>query len=67
MAFPRTEDELVKAGYEYENTRKCTGPTCGASIAWYRTPKGKRIPLDEGTLEPHWGSCPDADKFREKK
>jgi len=64
MSFPKTEDELAKAGYEYENTSKCRGPNCGAQIAWYKTPKGKRIPLDEGTLEVHWNTCPDAKSFR---
>ena len=64
MPFPKTEDGLAKAGYTYENTRKCSSPICGQDIAWYRTPKGKRIPLDEGTLEPHWATCPDAKSFR---
>ena len=66
MAFPKTEDELAKAGYKHENTSKCTGPNCGKDIAWYRTPRGKRIPLDEGTLEPHWTTCPDAETFKNK-
>jgi hypothetical protein len=64
MPFPKTEDELARAGYEYEGTRKCSGPHCEQQIAWYRTPKGKRIPLNEGTLEPHWAKCPDAKTFR---
>ena len=64
MPFPKTEAEFAEAGYEYESTSRCKGPTCRASIAWYRTPKGKRIPLDEGTLEPHWSTCPDAIDFR---
>jgi hypothetical protein len=64
MPFPRTEEELARAGYEYEGTSKCSGPNCRKDIAWYRTPKGKRIPLDEGTLEPHWSTCVDAKEFR---
>ena len=64
MSFPKTEDELAKAGYTYEGTRECSGPTCHQQIAWYRTPKGKRIPLEEGTLEPHFANCPDVERFR---
>jgi len=64
MPFPKTEYELVKAGYEYEGTRKCSGPTCDVMIAWYRTPMGERIPLEEGTLEPHFAKCPDVKNFR---
>ena len=64
MAFPKTESELVAQGYTYEGTSKCKGPTCGETIAWYRTPQGKRIPLTEGTLEPHFSSCPDVNRFR---
>lgn len=63
--FPTTETGLKEAGYTFENTGTCRG--CGAEIAWYRTPKGKAIPLDEGTLIPHWGTCPNADDFRGPK
>jgi len=64
MPFPKTEGELEQAGYEYEGTRKCSGRDCDQDIAWYRTPRGKRIPLDEGTLEVHWDNCPNAEDFR---
>jgi hypothetical protein len=64
MPFPRTEQELAEAGYKYEGTRRCSGPHCHAEIAWYRTPKGKRIPLDEGTLAPHFQTCLDVKEFR---
>ena len=64
MPFPRTDEELARAGYEYEGTSRCNGLNCRKEIAWYRTPAGKRIPLDEGTLEPHWSTCPDAKEFR---
>lgn len=62
MSFPRTDQELGEAGYEFENAGRCRG--CGAAIAWYLTPKGKHMPLDEGTLEPHWSTCPKATDFR---
>lgn len=61
--FPTTETGLKEAGYAFENSGKCRG--CGAEIAWYSTPKGKKIPLDEGTLVPHWGTCPNANDFRD--
>ncbi len=62
MPFPRTEQGLAEAGYEYENSTKCKG--CGADIAWFKTPRGKHIPLNEGTMEPHWSDCPNAKDFR---
>lgn len=63
--FPRTEKELEAAGYVYENTGRCRA--CNQEIAWYRTPAGRRMPLEEGTMEPHWAKCPQADDFRRKK
>ena len=62
MPFPTTETGLKEAGYVFDNTGRCKA--CDAEIAWYRTPKGKYIPLDEGDLTPHWGTCPNADDFR---
>ncbi len=64
MAFPTTETELKNQGYVYDNTAKCRG--CGSEINWYRTPKGKMIPLDP-ELTPHWSTCPKADQFRREK
>ncbi len=63
--FPKTETELKEQGYEFNGTGKCRA--CQAAIAWYRTPKGKSIPLDEGTLEPHWSTCSDPELFRDPK
>lgn len=53
--IPNTEQGLEAAGYVFEGTGKCRG--CGEEIAWYRTPTGNRIPLEEGTLIPHPTSC----------
>lgn len=64
MSFPKTDSELVKAGYTYESKSRCIGPDCNDEIEWWRTPKGKRIPLDSGTLESHWSTCPNAEDFR---
>lgn len=65
MPFPTTETGLREAGYEPPAGNKpshCTA--CNAEIEWWRTPKGKNIPLDAGTLVPHWSTCPKADQFR---
>ena len=53
--IPNTEAALEAAGYVFEGTGKCRG--CGEELAWYRTPSGHRIPLEEGTLEPHPTTC----------
>jgi hypothetical protein len=65
MPFPKTELELEAAGYTFENTGHCRD--CGCELAWYLTPAGKHMPLEEGTLEPHWAKCPNADRFRRKR
>jgi hypothetical protein len=62
MPFPKTEKELAGQGYEYKNMTACKG--CGALMEWWKTPKGKMIPLNPGTLEPHWSGCPKAKEFR---
>ncbi len=64
MPFPKTDKELREQGYQYENTGRCRG--CGAEIEWYLTPHGKHIPLDCGTMEPHWSTCEKADQFRKR-
>jgi hypothetical protein len=61
-SFPRTDTELAAQGYEFKNKGTCKG--CRAEIEWWTTPKGKSIPLDAGTLEPHWSNCPNAGDFR---
>lgn len=62
MPFPKTDNDLVAQGYEFDNKSKCRG--CQADIEWWRTPKGKNIPLDAATLEVHWSTCPKAKDFR---
>ncbi|MFA5387689.1 MAG: hypothetical protein WC322_04905 [Candidatus Paceibacterota bacterium] len=62
MPFPTNETELVAAGYRFDRTAACRG--CGAQIEWWQTPKGKWMPLDPGTMQPHWGTCPQAGQFR---
>lgn len=62
MSFPATETGLREQGYKFSGSGNCK--SCKAELAWYETPNGKAIPLDEGTLLPHWTTCPDADKYR---
>jgi hypothetical protein len=64
MPFSKTDTELIKAGYKFDNRGRCMGKDCQAEIEWWLTPKGKRIPLDAGTLEPHWSTCPNREDFR---
>lgn len=65
MRFPRTPEEMVARGYQYDNDNVCRG--CGADIEWWITPNGKKLPVNVGTAEPHWSTCPDADRFRKEK
>ena len=65
MAFPETLDELKAAGYVLDGYGNCWG--CGAIIQWFKTPRGKRMPMDvdaDGNAEPHWATCPNAKDFR---
>lgn len=61
--FPKTDTGLKAQGYTYKSPGKCRGEDCGEEIEWWETPKGKMIPLDPGTMEPHWATCPNAKKF----
>jgi hypothetical protein len=67
MPFPKTESELAAQGYVFENRARCRAESCQAEIEWWLTPKGKRIPLDPCTMEPHWSTCPESGKFRRDK
>jgi hypothetical protein len=62
--LPNTPAGLVAAGYTYINTSRCKGTSCGAEIEWWRTPNGKKMPLDPVTFEPHWSTCPSQEEFR---
>lgn len=64
--FPTTREELVAAGYEFERVTRCTGATCRRLIEFWRTPYGKRMPLDSPELTPHFATCPDVQEFRRK-
>lgn len=69
--WPATTAELAAARYEDTAKRRpCNGPTCSATIYWWKSPAGKPVPLsrkanEPGELyEPHWASCPDAKVFK---
>ena len=63
----KTDEDLRAAGYVFENTGICRGETCRQQVEWWLTPKQKHIPLDPGTMQPHWSTCPDAPNFRKDK
>ena len=65
MPFPKTETELTEQGYRYDNKSLCRG--CDATIEWWITPKGAHMPLDPGTKEPHWSTCPNAARFKKAR
>lgn len=67
MAFPRTRDGLVEAGYKYENHARCKG--CGEEIEWWTTPNGRKIPMNHMQAPhshalAHFSSCREAPLFR---
>lgn len=65
MSFPTTQQEMLDQGYQPGKNGKCRA--CGAEIDWWKTPKGKSIPMDFATATPHWSTCPNADDFRRRK
>jgi hypothetical protein len=65
MPFPKNDKELIDQGYRLEARIHCRG--CGALIEFWLTPAGKHMPLDPGSLKPHWGTCPKANEFRKRK
>jgi len=71
MPIPNRRDDLTSFGYSFLNLSHCSG--CNAPIEWWNTPKGKKMPFDVRTtagveaLEPHWGNCRVADRFRSRQ
>jgi hypothetical protein len=62
-----SDTELRAASYRFDRTETCKGPNCRQEIEFWWTPGGKRIPLDPGTMEPHFATCVDVDRFRREK
>lgn len=71
MPFPSTFADLGPAGYRYAGHGTCKG--CAASIEWWLTPAGKRIPLNlmynggRSPVIPHHSTCPNVEQFRKQK
>lgn len=68
MPFPTTVKGLEDAGYRFESRSLCRG--CKAVIAFYRTPKGRRMPIEiaaDGSCESHFATCPLAEEFRSRR
>lgn len=76
MPIPNRRNDLQSFGYSFLNLSSCSG--CGAEIEWWNTPRGRKMPFDvkpanmdsedsAEILEPHWGTCPVADRFRGKR
>lgn len=61
-----TREKLKAAGYRFMRTDTCLARECCASIEFWRTPKGKLMPLIllEGKMQPHWADCPGAKEFK---
>jgi hypothetical protein len=56
--FPRGHAALVLEGFVYLTAGICRERECGASVLWYRTPNGKRMPIDFAKKIPHFWCCP---------
>ena len=47
-------------------TKVSRGLGCDKHIYWIKTERGASMPVEvDGT--PHWGNCPEADRFRGKE
>ena len=65
MPFPKSLEELKAAGYVFSNHAACKG--CGATVEWFTTPKGKKMPMDvdtAGNVVSHFSTCKNAEDFR---
>jgi hypothetical protein len=41
--------------------------SCGADVVWITTTLGRKMPVDPGTGESHFATCPQADKWRKER
>jgi hypothetical protein len=67
MPFPKTLDELKAAGYRFEQHATCKGEDCKATVEWWRTPRGGKMPVDvdeKGNVKSHFATCPNVNDFR---
>lgn len=64
---PKTRDEQMLAGYKFSDHSRCR--SCGASVEWWITPKGNKMPVDpmltgNDPWVSHFATCPNADNHR---
>ena len=52
----RSREEMVAAGWTIASTES-TCRNCQGSITWAKSPKGKSLPLDSGSVLLHFKSC----------
>lgn len=52
---------LVPSGWRFTNLGHCR--TCGAEVAWCRTPAGRPAPVNMDGVS-HFATCPQADQHR---
>ena len=69
MAFPRTLNDMIPSGYQFDNHAECKG--CGDFIEWWITPSGKKIPMNpmsagSDSATAHWSTCTEQDQFRKR-
>jgi len=77
MPLPTKREDLISAGYEFDNEGRCR--RCGALVEWWITPNGKRMPMSVKEVRerdspiapikeyqriPHWADCPNAKDFK---
>lgn len=67
MPFPKTEQEFADQGYRFKERSVCRYEGCSAEIEWWETPNGRMMPLDPGTLEPHWATCESPQNTRRRR
>ena len=60
--FPSSEEEANLKGYSFAYRTTCLG--CGEPIRFWRTPRGKFIPMNGTAFVPHWSTCALPSRFR---
>jgi len=63
----RNLEELEAAGFAYHKGTFCRGEHCGAAILWFYTPRNNHIAINADDFQPHWSTCPDAERFRGRR
>jgi hypothetical protein len=71
MPIPNQRCDLESFGYSFLSHSHCSG--CNAEIEWWWTPNGAKLCFnvtrsgENEFMEPHWATCPVADRFRRPK